>query len=151
MRIKPLACDAAWAKHPGQGWCERVEHKNQKDVLTHDTIKTCLSCESENDHCVSVCVCLCVGMGVNCTDVPQSGRVVIARLQSQLLTVASNRSFASGIFLYLHVRVIVLQVRMSGCLCLAPSCFTVRQLSSVIFLGDKARSCLYLLVSGSRQ
>lgn len=59
MRIKPLACDAAWAKHPGQGWCERVEHKNQKDVLTHDTIKTCLSCESENDHCVSVCVSLC--------------------------------------------------------------------------------------------
>lgn len=37
-----------------------------------------------------------------------------------------------------------------GCSRLAQSCFTVCQLASVIFLGDKARSCLYLLVSGSR-
>lgn len=77
-----------------------------------------------------IIACVCVGMGVNCTDVLQSGHVVIVRLQSQLLTVASNRLFTSSVFLYLHVRVIVLQVRMSGCLCLARSCFTVRQLTS---------------------
>lgn len=52
--------------------------------------------------------------------------------------------FSQG-FLFLCVTLLPVH-RVGVCLRLAPGCFTVCQLTSVILLGDKDRSCLYLLV-----
>lgn len=93
--------------------------------------------------CVNI---LCVGEGV-IWYVIQSVSIEIICLHSQLLSavVHSHPTFSVASVCIIAV----LQVRMSRCLCLATGCSTVCQLISVIFLRDKARSCLYLLVSGS--
>lgn len=109
---------------------------------------------------VWVCVNYCsIAIGVYlhvCNWVSLLGeKVQFKLLKSQLLTVVSDCLFTFSILHFPPPQICMFlslccRYAVCGCPFLAPSCFTVCQLTSVIFLGDKARSCLYLLVSGSQ-
>lgn len=141
----------------GLGW-----KRNGKDVVTHITLKTYQWCQSANESRVCVCersLCWCGCeldiCAAECQCWQKKKKVQIPLLLSQLLAVVGNCLFTSRILSFPAPSICMFmslcyRYAVCGCSCLAQSCFTVCQLTSVIFLRDKARSCLYLLVSGSR-